>query len=70
MAVLADREFVIGISIGMVIQSHGGLSTNKAQNHCLFRILLDVVALQLNKLLEPESTERHAASRVLPTGPG
>lgn len=37
---------------------------------CLFRIVLDVVALQLDKLLESKSAQSHTATRVLPASPG
>ena len=36
----------------------------------LFRVFLDMVALQLDKLLESESAQGNATSRVLPAGPG
>lgn len=37
--------------------------------HCLFGIILDVVTLQLDKLLESESAQCHTAARVFPAGP-
>lgn len=36
----------------------------------LFRMFLDMVALQLDKLFESESAQSNATSRVLPSGPG
>jgi hypothetical protein len=38
--------------------------------HYLFRVVFDVVALQLNELIEAELAQRLSSSRILPSDPG
>lgn len=60
------------LDLGSRIESMYGLNDlhrSMTGEHSLFRIVLDMMALQLDELLESESAERHTTTGVLPASP-